>query len=280
MIRRFVGVYVPLSICAGLILLPFAYLLCASFKTNADFFSSLFLPMGDGLFGVGWERLTLDHYRRLFTDLGFGGHIINSFFLASVTSVLSTLFSAMGGYALACFRFRGRSWLTGLVLGTLVLPSVLLLAPSYQLLFRLGLLDEYAGVILPMVAPAFGVYLFRQAVIGSFPAQMLEAARLDGCGEIRIFFVMVLPMVRPMVGAFLLITYLATWNNFIWPQIVLQTPEKLPLSVAIAHLQGVYFQDYGMMMAGTALSIAPVIVLFLLLQREFIAGLTSGAVKG
>ncbi len=262
-----------------LIALPFAYLLCASLKTNPDFFDSVFLPRGDGFLGIAWERLTMGHYRRLFTQLGFGNYMINSFFLASVTSVLATLFSAMGGYALAVFRFRGREWLTKLVLGTLIIPGVLLLAPSYQLLYRFGLLDSYVGVILPVVAPAFGIYLFRQAIMSSLPAQMLEAALLDGCGEIRAFFVIVLPMVRPMVGAFLLITYLATWNNFIWPQIVLQTPEKLPLSVAIAQLQGVYFQDYGMMMAGTALSIAPVLILFLLLQKEFIAGLTAGAVK-
>ncbi len=279
MLKRLFYIYIPLFICCGLIIIPFAYLLCASVKTNADFFGSVFLPKGDGAFGIAWDRLTDEHYSRLFSELGFGNYMINSFFLASVTSVLATLFSAMGGYALAIFKFTGRTWITRLVLATLVLPSVLLLAPSYQLLYHFGLLDSYAGVILPVVAPAFGIYLFRQAVISSLPPQMLEAASLDGCGEIRAFFIIALPMVRPMVGAFLLITYLGTWNNFIWPQIVLQTPEKLPLSVAIAQLQGVYFQDYGMMMAGTALSIAPVMILFLLLQREFIAGLTAGAVK-
>ena len=161
-----------------------------------------------------------------------------------------------------------------------MVPGVLLLAPTYQLLYWLGLLDSNLGLILPLAAPAFGVYLFRQAMISSVPDEMLEAARIDGCGELRMFATMILPLVRPMIGAFLMITYLATWNNFIWPQVVLQSPEKLPLAVAIAQLKSVYAQDYGMLMAGTLLSIGPVLILFLLLQREFITGLTSGAVKG
>jgi ABC-type glycerol-3-phosphate transport system permease component len=124
------------------------------------------------------------------------------------------------------------------------------------------------------------VFLFRQAMLQSVPTEILQAARIDGCGEIRIFFQLVLPLVRPMTGAFILITFLATWNNFIHPQIVLQTPEKFPLAVAIAQLKGLYSTDYGLLMAGTLTSIAPPLALFLLLQKEFIAGLTSGAVKG
>ena len=109
---------------------------------------------------------------------------------------------------------------------------------------------------------------------------MLESARIDGAGELRIFFTMVLPLLRPMIGAFLMITFLGTWNNFIGPQIILQSPELFPLSVAINQLRGLYGTDYGMIMSGTLVSIAPVLALFLLLQKEFIAGLTSGAVKG
>jgi ABC-type glycerol-3-phosphate transport system permease component len=112
------------------------------------------------------------------------------------------------------------------------------------------------------------------------PPQLLEAARIDGAGELRIYFEIALPLLRPMVGAFLLITFLGTWNNFIGPQIVLQTPERFPLAVAVSQLRGVYYQDYGLQMAGTLVSVFPVLALFLLLQNEFIAGLTTGAVKG
>ena len=129
-------------------------------------------------------------------------------------------------------------------------------------------------------APAFGVFLFRQATISSVPWELLEAARMDGCGEGRLFAQVVLPLVRPMVGTFLMITFLGVWNNFIGPQVVLQSPEMFPLSVAVAQLRGLYYQDYGLQMAGTLVAILPVLALFLLLQREFVSGLTAGAVKG
>ncbi|MEM8873401.1 MAG: carbohydrate ABC transporter permease [Planctomycetota bacterium] len=234
-----------------------------------------------GIFGVAWGLLSLGNFGRLFGgDINFGRAVLNSFFLASVTSVFSTLGAAMGGYALAKHHFRGKAFFLALVLAALVIPGALLLAPAYQLLYWLGLLDSYAGLIIPAAAPAFGVFLFRQAMINGVPNEMLESSRIDGCGEIRMFFEMVLPLVRPMVGAYLLITFLGTWNNFIGPQIVLQSPEKFPLSVAINQLRGIYGIDYGLIMAGTLVAILPVLVLFLMLQKEFIAGLTAGAVKG
>ena len=183
-------------------LVPLFYLVCSAFKTNEDVFSSTFLPPGEGLFGVAWNRLTVDNFVRLFRQLDFARHILNSTFLASVTSVLATLCSAMGGYALSKFRFRGREFLTNFILAALVIPAALLIAPTYQLLYWMGLIDSHAGLILPGIAPAFGVYLFRQAMINSVPSEILDSARIDGCGEIRIFFKIVLPLVRPMIGAF------------------------------------------------------------------------------
>lgn len=277
---RTLAIYAPLVIIAIVTLVPFAYLTCAAFKTNENFFSSLFLPAGDGVFGVGWGKLTLQHFDNLFREEGFGRSILNSFFFASVNSILSTLGAAMGGYALAKFDFRGKNVIMIVVLGSLVIPGALMLAPGYQLIYWFGLLDSYTGLILPGLAPAFGIFLFRQAMVNGVPGEMLEAARIDGAGEIRMFFIIAMPMVRPMIGAFILITFLGTWNNFIGPQIMLQTPEKFPLAVAIAQLRGQYSQEYGMIMAGTLVSIAPMLILFLLLQREFIAGLTAGAVKG
>jgi ABC-type glycerol-3-phosphate transport system permease component len=278
MIRR-IPHYVVLVILSAIVLVPFAYLLCSSLKGANDFFSSLFLPAGDGFLGIAWDRLTLDNFGRALRQPNFARAIVNSFFYSSVTAVLATLTCAMGGYALACFKFRGRQLTNSVVMASLVFPTILLLAPAYQLLFRLGLLDTIAGFILPATAPAFGIYLFREAMRGGVPMELIEAARIDGCGEIRIFFAVVLPLVRPMVGAFILITFLATWNNYISPQVVLQSPERFPLSVALAQLKGVYSHDAGLLMAATVISVVPVLALFLLLQREFIAGLTAGAVK-
>ncbi len=268
-----------LGVLAIVTLVPFIWLILASLKTKEDFSRSMFLPPGDAPGTIGWDRLTLENYHNLF-DLGFGGAFLNSVFYSSTTAVLATLICAAAGYALAKFRFRGRNGVTLGVLALIVLPPTLLIAPGYELLYHLGLLDTVPGLILPFLAPAFGVFLFRQAVTQSVPDQLLEAARMDGCSEVEVFFAIALPLIRPMVGAFLLITFLGMWNNFISPQIVLQSSDKQPLSVAIAQLRGLYRSDYGLMMAGTVVSIAPVAVLFLMLQKQFISGLTTGAVKG
>lgn len=273
-------VYAGLVLFGALTCVPFAWLLCAAFKTNTDIFTSHFLPAGDGLFGIGWDRLTVANFVRLFTELALGRAMVNSIFFASVSALLATFCCALAGYALAKFRFRGSEFVLGLVLAALVIPWPLLLAPGYKLLHDLGLLDSYAGLILPASAPAFGVFLFRQAMLNSVPATLIESARIDGAGEIRIFFTIVLPLVRPMIGAYLIIVFLGAWNNFIGPQVVLQEPSSFPLSVTMNQLRGLYGTDYGLVMSGTLVSIAPVLALFLLLQKEFISGLTSGAVKG
>lgn len=272
--------YGLLFLAAAITLVPMLWLVCAAVKSRDDFFTSVFLPSGGGFLGIGWDRLTRDNFQRLFSELHFGGAVLNSLFYASTSSILGTLFCAMGGFALAKYEFRGRTACVFLVLGTLIIPGPLLLAPGYQWLWKLGLLNTYAGLVLPGVAGAFGVFLFRQSMVNNVPQELLEAARIDGSGEFRIFLTIVLPLVRPTVGAFLLITFLGAWNNFITPQIIMQSPENYPLSVAIAQLKGTYSQDYGMLMAGTLVSVAPVMALFLFLQKEFIEGLAAGATKG
>lgn len=264
----------------GMTLIPFAWLLCGAFKDSELFFQDTFLPSGEGFLGVAWGQLTLDNLKRLFLEIGIGNNLLNSLFLSSATSLLATLTAALGGYSLAKFRFRGQGLMTALVLAALIIPSPLLLASNYQLLYHLGLLDSFTGLILPAMAPAFGVFLFRQAMLNSIPRELLESARVDGAGEFRIFLIIVLPLVRPMLSAFLLITFLQTWNNFIQPQVVLQDPQSYPLSVVISHLRGFYSVEYGIIAAGTLVSILPITLLFLILQKDFISGLLSGAVKG
>lgn len=271
--------HLALFLLAVVVLLPYAWLLVASLKSREDFFSGLFFPPGEGFLGISWDSLTLENYSNLF-DTGFGRAAINSVFYASTSAIFATIICAATGYVLAKSKFRGRTFITLVVLGSLIVPPTLLIAPSYELLYNLGLLDSVWGLLLPTFGPAFGVFLFRQAVQQSVPDELIEAARIDGCSEFGIFIIIVLPLIRPMVGAFLLITFLGMWNNFISPQIVLQTASKQPLSVAISQLRGVYRTDYGLLMAATVVSIAPVAVLFLVLQKQFISGLTSGAVKG
>jgi ABC-type glycerol-3-phosphate transport system permease component len=271
------SVHVLLLLAAAVTALPFVWMLCAAFKGS---FEHLFLPRGDGFLGIAWDQLSLNNFRRLFTEVPFANAILNSVFIASVSAVTSTAFACAAGFALAKYSFKGRSFVISVVLAALLIPGPLLIAPGYQLLYDLGLLNTYTGLILPGMVPAFGVFLFRQAMVNSVPDELLESARIDGAGELRLFLQIVVPVVRPMLGAYLLISFLGSWNNFIGPQIVLQDDVRHPLSVALASLRGVYGTDFGLVMSGTLVSIAPVMALFLLLQREFIQGLTSGAVKG
>jgi ABC-type glycerol-3-phosphate transport system permease component len=275
-------------------LLPLVWLVISSFKTNESFLTSLLVPkspiVAEGVDpstippeDLRWKYdltlLTLKHYRELFGQLDFVTPLLNSVLLSSATAALGTLFAAMGGYALARFEFAGRKLVTALVIGAVLIPAPLLLAPGYELLFKIGLLNTFTGVILPAAAPAFGVFLFRQSIMSSVPRELLEAARLDGCGEVRMFFAVVMPLVKPMIGTFVMLTFLGAWNNFVTPQVILQSESKFPLSVAVAQLRGTYYQNYGLQMAGTVVSIVPVLVLFLALQRSFVSGLTAGAVK-
>jgi len=272
-------IYGVLYAAAAVMVVPFVWLICGAFKHNEDFFGSSFLPRGDGLLGVAWSHLTLDNFRTLLAEGSVLRALLNSVFLSSMTALFATTVCAMAGFALAKHSIRFKRGLLALVLSAVIVPPTLLLAPGYQLLFRLDMLDSFWGLIIPAAAPAFGVYLFRQASLGSIPNELIEAARIDGCGELRIFSAVAVPLLRPMISSFMLITFLGVWNNFINPQIVLQSTRKFPLSVAVAQLKGVYYQDYGLQIAGTLLSVAPVLGLFLLLQRDFVSGLTSGAVK-
>lgn len=267
-----------LAIATALTLVPFAWLLCASMKSSTDFFSSMFIPRTEGKLDI--FKLNLDHYRTLFVTLNLGRALLNSICIASVGGVLATLISAMAGVALACYEFKGKRLATSLIFSSVLIPAPLLIAPGYVLLHQLHLLDTLAGLILPMLASAFGVYLFRQAARVTLHPEMIEAARLDGCSEWRMFWALGIPLLRPMIGAFMMVTFLGAWNNFIQPQVVLQSPEQFPLAVAVTQLKGQFYQDYGLQMAGTVVSIVPVLLLLSLLRKEFVVGLTAGAVKG
>jgi len=265
----------PIAIIA---LLPLFWLLISSLKTQEDFFATLFFPE-NATGGIAWGKLTFRHYISLYEE-GFFLALANSLFLAGTVATVSALATAAGGYALA----RLRSKITGPVLwvaiATLVIPPPLLLAPSYEFFYDIGLLDSYLSIILPAAAPAFGVFLFRQYSLQAVPPELLEAARIDGLGEVRIFTDIALPLLKPMTAGFMILAFLTTWNSFILPQVFLQDENKMPLAVAISNLRGVYYTDYGLQMAATIVAIVPPIAMFLLFQRDFVSGLSAGAVKG
>ena len=192
--------------------------------------------------------------------------------------VVSLFFSSLGGYALAKYRFRGRNMVMVYMLASMTIPGVVLLAPNFEVIWRLGWMDTYKALIIPGAVSAFGIFLFRQAML-NVPNELLEAARIDGCGEFRIYLTLIMPLVRPMSGAFCLISFMGAWNAFLAPNIFLQSQSKLTLPVVLNQYMGTYVQQYGVFLAGTLVAMIPPAILFFSLQREFISGLTSGAVK-
>jgi ABC-type glycerol-3-phosphate transport system permease component len=268
---RHTSLYVLLLGSAAVMLTPFVWLLAAAFKSHGDFFTyTFFAPV---------DRLTTVNFHTLFREIPYFRFMANSLFVAGTTVLLQLFFASLGGFALAKYNFRYQRLIMLMMLATLILPGEVLLAPLYELIYHLGLMDSHAGVIVPGVVSVFGVFLFRQAML-SIPDELLQAGRLDGCGEFGLYWKIALPVTRPMIGAFCLIAFMGTWNSFIWPQIILNTSDLYTLPIGVNQMVGQYRHDYGALMAGTLLSILPVVLFFFLLQREFITGLTRGAVQG
>lgn len=222
---------------------------------------------------------TLAHYRELWLRLDVARAFANSVGLAAVITGVSLLLNAMAGYAFAKLSFPGRDRLFQVLLTALVIPGQVAMLPLFLLLDGLGLIDTYAAVLIPGLASAFGIFLVRQYAL-SIPDSLLDAARVDGAGELRIFWSIALPVCRPVLVTLATFTFLGAWNDFLWPLIVLADDSKYTLPVALANLLGEHAQDTELMMAGSVLTILPAVLLFLLLQRHYVRGIVSGGVKG
>ena len=228
-------------------LAPFAWIVAAVFKTGAAFNDYVFFPPLSK-----WpETMSLANFRKLGEgrpslrgQVYFWEYFLNSTVIATVTTTLQIFFSSLAGYALAKFEFRGKGVLMLFMLGSMMIPPVLLLAPLYKMVVDLGLVDSLAGVILPIMVSTYGVFLFRQACV-SVPNEMLDAARLDGCSEIGIYFRVVMPLVRPMAAAFCLVAFLGNWNAFFMPSVFLHSEDNLTVPVVLNLLLGVYPQKQG-----------------------------------
>jgi multiple sugar transport system permease protein len=265
------GVYVLLLGGAFLTLIPLAWMVSASFMPTgqANTFPPSFLP----------KEPTLQHYRELFVRLDVGRYFLNSALLAGAVTAISLLFNSMAGYAFAKLRFRGRDSLFRVLLGGLVIPVQVAMLPLFLMLKELGLVNTYGGVIVPAAAGIFGIFLVRQYALG-IPDDLLDAARIDGASEFRIYRSIVLPLCRPILTTLGIFTFLGVWNDFMWPLIVLTDADMYTLPVALANLVGEHVQDTELMMAGSVLTVLPVLALFLVLQRYYIQGIMMGSVKG
>ena len=222
---------------------------------------------------------TLANYRELFLRAGMGRYLLNSFLIAGTITLASLAFNLSAGYAFAKLRFKGRERLFQVVLAALLVPLQVAMMPLFLLMKWLHLVNSYGGVIVPALATALGIYLVRQYA-RSIPTDLIEAARIDGAGEWTIFLRIVLPLLKPMIVTLAVLTFLASWNDFMWPLIVLSDQTWQTAPVALAGLSREHVQDNELMMAGSVMTILPVLLLFLLLQRQYLHGLLLGSVKG
>jgi multiple sugar transport system permease protein len=222
---------------------------------------------------------SLVHYRELFAQQHMGRYFANSLIVATSATVLALLFNGMAGYAFAKLRFRGREALFRVLLGGLLVPGQVTMIPLFGLLKYMGLVNSYAGAIVPGVASIFGIFLIRQYAL-SIPDELLDAARIDGASEWRLFRSVVVPLLTPILVTLGIFVFLGTWNDFMWPLIVLTDRDMQTLPVALAGLSREHVQDNEMMMAGAVVTVLPVLALFLSLQRFYLRGITLGAVKG
>jgi ABC-type glycerol-3-phosphate transport system permease component len=259
-----------LLLAAAIALTPLLWLVAATTKGPDDLFHYTFFA----------PQPTAQSFRDLFGRVPFLRYMLNSVFVTCTAVMVQLFLSSLAGFALAKYEFKGKKAIMLLMLATVMIPNQVVIAPLYELVYRLRMVDSYLGLIIPGAVSVFGIFLFRQAIL-QVPDELLHAARIDGCSEFRIYWDIVMPISRPMVGAFCLISFMGTWNAFLWPQIILHDNHRFTLPIALNQMVGLQEQQqYGMLMAGTLLSVLPVIVLFLLLQKEFVAGLTAGAVKG
>ncbi len=214
---------------------------------------------------------TLDNYSRLFSSVPYLNWFANSVVQSLGFSIASVTICAMGGFALAKYRFRGRNTLLILILLSQMIPFYLLIIPLFVMIVKMGLVDTLVGAILPLAAHPIGIFFMRQYML-SIEDELLDAARVDGASEYRLFFSIVVPISRPAIATLLVLFALEYWNNLLWPLIVFRSPERMPLAVGLSTLVTQYYPSYDLVMAGSTLATVPIIILFLFLRRQFMEG--------
>jgi multiple sugar transport system permease protein len=203
-----------------------------------------------------------------------------SVYVGLMSTALTLLFCAMGGYAFAVYEFRFKKQLFGIVMATMLIPSFLGMIPSFLIMDFLGWIDQPRALYIPGAAPAMGIFLMRQYILSAIPRELIEAARMDGCNEFRIFRSVVLPLLGPVFGTLGLITFISSWNNFIGPLVVMRSVEMYTFPLALRSVQSPVDTEWGALMAGSAIAVLPLLILFVFSSRRLIAGLTAGAVRG
>lgn len=265
-------IYTLLILGLVAMIVPFVWMLLSSFKAQAEL----------ALVPPTWlpQAPTLDNYTRLFSSFSFPLYFMNSVILAVSITALNLLFCSMLGYALAKIKFVGKNSLFLLVMATLMIPSAVTLIPLFVVMSQLNLVNTLLAVILPECAQAFGVFLMRQFMLG-IPDELLDAGRVDGANEFFLFWRIVLPLCKPALATLAILAFLGSWNDFLWPLVVLNSDQNYNLPVALATFAiGQHGTDNGLLLAGAVVVVTPVIIIFLLLQRYFTQGIAMTGLKG
>ncbi len=261
------AIYLLLSLAAFVSIFPFFWMIVSSTNTAADIIT------GKASFGTAlWDNVV-----GFFTQVDAPRIFWNSAFLAIVGTVLTLAVSSLAGYGFEVYRSRFRERIFGLLLLMLSIPFAALMVPLFIMMANFKLINTYAAILLPAIASIFIIFYFRQAT-KAFPSELREAARIDGLNEWQIFLFIYLPVMRSTYAAAIIIVFMANWNNYLWPLIVLQTNEQKTITLVIQSLSSAYYPDYGVVMVGTVLATLPTLVIFFLLQRRFVEGML-GAVK-
>jgi len=263
--------YAVLGVAFVAVVTPFVWMILGSFKGQGEL---LRVPP------TWWpESPSLNNYRDLFSKESFPRYFVNSTIVAVVVTLGNLLFCSMLGYALAKLEFRGKRLVFGLVMGTLMVPGMVTFVPLFVLVANLGLVDSYPGLILPFLVTPFGVFLMRQFMT-TLPDDLLDAGRVDGAGELRIFRQIILPLCGPALATLGILTFLGSWNSFLWPLVVAQTQEHYTLPVALALFStGQNVTNYGLLLAGATVVVLPILIVFLIFQRRFIEGIATTGIK-
>ncbi|WCP66272.1 carbohydrate ABC transporter permease [Vibrio tubiashii] len=263
---------VVLIVSAIMTVFPFLWSALLSTRDRTEIFGSgISFAIGDSL---------AVNYAKLLEIMPFWQAMFNSIYIAFLGTTISLLFCSMGGYAFAVYKFKGKTLLFGMLVGSMMIPPVLSLIPYFMIVKFLGLLDNHLAVWLPFTTTPFGIFLMRQHVVASVPKELLEAAKLDGAGEFRTYWNVVLPLMKPALATLAIVQFVFFWNMFMQPLVVLTTPENYVITQALRSVQGIPNTPWGAVMLGTTISILPLVVTYLFASKQMISGLTSGAVKG
>lgn len=261
-------------VIAALTLLPFVSIALASFRPGTEL-----MRQGLGL-NLDFSKMTLDNYRYLFTgDHDYVLWFFNSIKLTVVQTVLTLVVSAFVAYGFAMYDFRGKNLIFTCVLLVMMIPIEIIILPLYKLAISLKLMDKIWGIILPGIAGPLPIFFFRQYLSG-IPRDFLDAARVDGCTEYGIFFRIIMPLMKPSFAAMGIFVGMNSWNSLLWPMIVLRSSEKFTLPIGLTALINPYRNNYDLLLSGSVFAVIPILILFLAFQKQFIAGMTAGGVKG